>query len=341
MPLHNFAKPLGRIETIEVASKALDNNVLGDPTTRQVAVYLPAGYDDSQQSYPLMVDIVGYTGSGLAHVAWKGYGESLPQRIDRLVAEGKMGPAIIALPDCFTSLGGNQYINSSAQGNWADFLNLEMIPALEAKFRIKAARQHRAIFGKSSGGYGAMVHGMKYADIWGAIACHSGDMAFDLVYKADFPKTAMQLAGYGGNIRAFLDRLAGKRKLSGNDMHHLMVLAMAATYDPAPEEPYGVRLPIDLETCEIIPELWQNWLNWDPVQMIDDKSVQENLASLNGLFIDCGNVDQYSLVFGARQLRNKMETYGIEHHYEEFADNHSSVDYRMDISLPYLYSKIQ
>ena len=341
MPIHNFSKLEGRIETIEIDSQAISNNVLGDPNTRQVAVYLPSGYDDSDQDYPLMVDIVGYTGSGLAHVGWKAYGESVPQRVERLIAEGKMGPVIVAFPDCFTSLGGNQYINSSVMGNWADFLTAEMIPALEGQFRIKADRSHRAIFGKSSGGYGAMIHGMLYVDYWGAIACHSGDMAFDLVYKGDMPKTAMHLGAFGGNIRAFLDRLGEKRKLGGNDFHTLMILAMAATYDPAPELPYGVRLPVDLETCELDEVLWQNWLNWDPVHLIKKPEVQANLKRLSGLFIDCGDKDQYALIFGARQLTREFDGCKIEHRYEEFADNHSSVDYRMDESLPFLYNKIQ
>jgi enterochelin esterase-like enzyme len=77
------------------------------------------------------------------------------------------------------------------------------------------------------------------------------------------------------------------------------------------------------------------------VQLIQQAPVQASLKSLAGLYIDCGAQDQYRLVFGARQLRDQMQQAGIEHHYAEFDDDHSSVDYRMDISLPYLYSKIK
>ena len=104
MPVHRYDRPRGRLDFLDIESLAIANNTLGDPTCRNVAVYLPEGYDDGRDDYPLLVDIVGYTGSGLAHLNWKAFQESVPQRIDRLVAEGKMGPVIIAFPDCFTSL---------------------------------------------------------------------------------------------------------------------------------------------------------------------------------------------------------------------------------------------
>lgn len=341
MPAHNFARPAGRFEYLEIDSQALAGNTLGDPSRRTVAVYLPAGYDDSGEEYPLLVDIVGFTGSGFAHLNWKAFGESVPQRVDRLVAEGRMGPAILAFPDCFTRLGGNQYINSSVMGNWADFLVAEMIPALEAAFRVKPGREHRGVFGKSSGGYGAIVHGMLYAEHWGGIACHSGDMDFDLVYRSDFPKVLMHLQASDGGIGAFIDGLADKDKISGDAMHTLMILAMAATYDPAPELPHGVRLPVDMETCELDEAAWARWLAWDPVHLVERADVRDNLRSLRALFIDCGTKDQYALLYGARRLHRRLEDLGIAHEYQEFPDNHSGIDYRMDVSLPFLYEHLQ
>ncbi|XOV88093.1 MAG: alpha/beta hydrolase [Pseudomonadota bacterium] len=340
MPVHPFAQPAGRVEYIQIESTALTNNLLGDPTTRTVAVYLPPGYDQGSDEFPLFVDIVGFTGSGLAHVGWKAFAESVPQRVDRLVAEGKMGPVIVALPDCFTALGGNQYINSAAMGNWADFLTAEMVPAIEARFRVRKGAASRALFGKSSGGYGAIVHGLKHAEHWGAVACHSGDMAFEWCYLGDLPKTVMHLAGAGGSAQAFLERIRRGRKMSGSDFHHLMMLAMAATYDPDPSQPYGVRLPVTSDTCEIIEDRWANWLAWDPVRLARQEQCLDNLRSLRGIYIDCGSNDQYNLVFGARQLSRCLVEQGVRHRFEEFDDNHSSVDYRMDESLPFLYDAV-
>ena len=60
MPKQNFDQPRGKIEILEVDSTALKNNVLGNPTVRSVAIYLPKGYDSSSEDYPLLVDIVGF-----------------------------------------------------------------------------------------------------------------------------------------------------------------------------------------------------------------------------------------------------------------------------------------
>ncbi len=341
MPKHPFQRPRGRIEVITIQSEALKNNILGDPTERTVPVYLPEGYDDSSESYPLMVDIVGFTGSGFGHIGWKAFNENVPQQIDRLIENNAMGPVVVAFPDCFTSLGGNQYVNSAAMGNWEDYLCDEMVPALENAFRLKTGPEHRALFGKSSGGYGAIVHGMRHADTWGAIACHSGDMDFDLCYRGEFPGLLRALSNYDFNFRAFVDKVHAGRKVLGGDFHHLMILAMAASYDPDPQAPYGIQLPVTHDTCELIEARWEKWLAWDPVQLVDQEAAQTQLKQLKAMFIDCGSRDQYNLVFGARQLTSKLDALGIAHRYEEFPDTHSTIDYRMDVSLPYLYNAIQ
>ncbi len=339
MPTHVFDRPQGTLRTLTIASKALEGNLLGDPTDRVVNVYLPPGYDESKEAYPLLVDLVGFTGSGFSHIGWKPYAESVPQRVDRLVADGRMGNVIVAFPDCFTSLGGNQYINSLAMGRWADFLLDEMVPELERSFRVRPGRDHRGVFGKSSGGYGAIVHGLRYAERWGAVACHSGDMGFDRLFLGDMPKVVNAI-NKRGSIEAFLEHFDDEKKVSGDAFHALMTLAMAATYDPDPDAYKGVRLPVDLRTCVLDPTRWAEWLAHDPVHIIEDPAAQENLRSLRGLYIDCGDKDQYHIHFGTRQLVDRLDALGIPHLYEEFEDNHSSIDYRMDVSLPFLYDAL-
>jgi hypothetical protein len=68
--------------------------------------------------------------------------------------------------------------------------------------------------------------------------------------------------------------------------------------------------------------------------------VQRQLGSLRGVFIDCGSRDQFHLHYGARILHDRLSNSGIGHRYEEFDDDHSAVDYRMDVSLPWLYAKV-
>jgi S-formylglutathione hydrolase FrmB len=123
-------------------------------------------------------------------------------------------------------------------------------------------------------------------------------------------------------------------------MHTLMILAMAATYDPDPDSPYGIRLPVDLNTCELDETRWSRWLEHDPLVLVERPECQDNLRRLSGIFIDCGRNDQYTLHYGARAFVHKLERLGIPHSYEEFDDNHSNIDYRLDVSLPFLYGAV-
>ena len=327
----DLATPAGTVTRHTLASKLLGENMLGDSPSRRIDVYVPHGHDG--RGLPLLVDIVGFTAGGPAHTNWKNFGENLPERLDRLIASGAMPPCVVAFPDCFTRLGGNQYVNSAAMGRWADFLIEEAVPFVEKTFGCGGSGK-RGLFGKSSGGYGAMVHALLYPDFWAASACHSGDMAFELCYLPEFPRLLRALAKKDGDIGKWIDEFHAAPKTKNDDIHDLMTLAMCATYDPDPGAPYGIRLPVTTDTCELIPERWKNFMAWDPVEMVETRA--EGLKKLNALYIDCGDLDQYNLVYGARRMHKALIRHGVAHTYQEFADNHSSVDYRMDVSLPLL-----
>ena len=112
--MRKFQGPAGSVSRIEIESQSLKGNLLGDPTRRPVDVYIPAGH--SGRDLPLLVDLVGFTASGLAHTNWAGFQENVPERLDRLIGEQRMAPVVVAFPDCFTRIGGNQYVNSAATG---------------------------------------------------------------------------------------------------------------------------------------------------------------------------------------------------------------------------------
>ena len=155
----------GTLHRIHIDSSALKSNLLGDPTVRAVDVYVPPGHTGS--GLPLLVDLVGFASSGLSHTNWVGFRENVPERLDRLISGAQMSPVVVAFPDCFTRLGGNQYINSAALGSWEEFLILEMLPAVEDRFHC-GGEGRRGVFGKSSGGYGALVHALRHSDVWSA-----------------------------------------------------------------------------------------------------------------------------------------------------------------------------
>ncbi len=329
--MRKFQGPAGSVTRILIESQSLSGNLLGDPTTRAVDIYVPAG--ETGRGLPLLVDLVGITSSGLSHTNWSGFRENVPERLDRLIGERCMPSVVVAFPDCFARIGGNQYVNSAATGPWEDFLLHEMLPAVETRFGC-GGNGRRGVFGKSSGGYGAIIHALRHSDIWAAAACHSGDMAFELCYLPDMPAVLRALAGCENSIERWWTEFETAKKQPDNSFRVMNVLAMAASYDPDPTQFLGMRLPVTFDTCEIIEDRWANWLAHDPAVAVD--RLADNLRRLKALYIDCGRNDQFNLLYGARRLKKRLDVYGIDHRYEEFPDNHSGVDYRMDESLPFL-----
>jgi len=154
------------------------------------------------------------------------------------------------------------------------------------------------------------------------------------VLPAGHASALRALAGTENSIEKWWQQLEAAKKSPDGSGKVINVLAMAASYDPDPTQFLGIRLPVTFDTCEIIEERWANWMRQDAIVAVETQG--EGLHRLKALYVDCGERDQFNLLYGARRFVRRLNELGIPHRYEEFPDNHSGVDYRMDESLPFL-----
>jgi enterochelin esterase family protein len=259
------------------------------------------------------------------------------QRLDRLIFTKKIPPMIVASPDCLTALGGSQYVDSTAVGNYETFVVREVVPFLDERFPTKAAARHRGVCGKSSGGYAALMLGMKHPRIFGALASHSGDAYFDYVYRYDFVKCWNALRDAGGLVK-WLAKFRSQPRPRSDDILVLNIIAMAACYSPRPRRepnaPMAFDLPFDMDTGEERADVMARWRRVDPV--VACRRYAKNLRRLRGVFVDCGLKDEFALHAGARILVKRLRELGIEPVHEEFDDGHFGISYRYDRSLTWL-----
>ncbi|MBK8230711.1 MAG: esterase [Candidatus Eisenbacteria bacterium] len=330
----------GRIETHFLKSTALEGNPLDDPTEREIVVCLPPGYDESRdRRYPVVICLTGYTGSGYMLLNRSAWTPSLPERHDALVAAGEIAPMILVAPDAFTRLGGSQYLDSAATGRYETHLISEVLPFVARQFRCLPAPAGWGVMGKSSGGYGALVQGMRHPEWFGALASHSGDSYFEYCYLPDFPKTIRAVESRGG-LHEFLSTFEAMPRKTNDAMTALNVIAMASCYSakdpyPGPLDPdLGIDFPFDWKTGQLRAEAWERWLALDPVRMVDRH--REALAGMKLVFLDCGLRDEFNLQFGARILRDAMVAAGVRPVHEEFDDGHMNISYRFERSLHHL-----
>lgn len=333
-----YAKLLGlhgdlRIDEIE--SEALRGNPLGDPSRRPVIVYTPPGYDaGGSRRYPVLYFLHGYTGTAVGVIAGQAWGRNVVQWMDRLIHERRMPHALLVVVDGWTRLGGSQYVNSVQNGNYATYVIEDVIGHVDRAYRTVAHAGGRAVFGKSSGGFGAFHLAMEHGNTFAAIASHSGDAYFQYAYPIAFPSTQRVLERHDFSIENVLRAFELKHKRSSAEFDALSMIAYAAAYSPRSAEPFDIELPFDLKSGELREGVFERWLSFDPVERIPHRRAE--LGSLRLRYVDCGRRDEYGLDVGARLVAQRIRELGLEVRHEEFDDDHRNVGYRYEVSLPAL-----
>ena len=154
-----------------------------------------------------------------------------------------------------------------APGRYHSYLCDEVVAYVDARYRTIPDAAHRAIMGKSSGGFGAMITPMLRPDLFGALATHAGDSLYELCYVPEFGKAVRHLREYDGDIWRWWDDFRLQDVVHQAGRHDLLgLLGVAACFsardDGTPE------LPFDPVTGVLRPDVWQRWLDWDPVRMV-------------------------------------------------------------------------
>ena len=330
----------GRWDEHVFESDALRNNPLGDPAERPLWVYLPPGYDEEgTRRYPTIYQIQGLTGQLDMWRNRASLRRNFPELADELFAAGQAPPCILVWVDCWTSLGGSQFLDSPGTGRYHTYLCDEIVPWVDRRYRTLAAREHRGIAGKSSGGYGAMVTPMLRPDLWGGLATHAGDALFETCYLSEFRESVRALRDlYGGSYDRFWQDFRSRPAFSKDSDHHLLNnWCMAACYSADADG--TVRLPFDASSGELIPEVWARWLAWDPVRMVPRHA--DALRSMRAIYIDAGKRDQFYLDLGAEAFRRALAAAGVTDVYFELFDaTHTAIEYRYPIALQYLAERL-
>jgi pimeloyl-ACP methyl ester carboxylesterase len=319
----------GRLDLDWIDAPSLAGNPLGDPARRPVYLYRPPGF---RPGLPAVYFLHGFTGSAHSWVGFPGFGLTVPERLDRLVASGAVPPVVGVFVDGWTALGGSQWLNSPSIGRYRDYVVRDVVGFVEERLGTLPRATARAVVGKSSGGYGALVLGRHHPDVFAHVASHAGDAGFEYCYLPDFPRTAGALLGSdAGRWLEAMRARARETKLRGDDHAPLNVIAMAAAYSPDPSRPGGVALPFDPDTARLRPEVWERWLAHDPVRFVPASI--EAFRRLRTVYLDCGTRDEFNLRWGTRMIAESLRRGGVDVVHEEFDDGHRDVNYRYDRSL--------
>ncbi len=332
----------GRLDELAIDSEALTGNPLGDPHRRPLYVYTPPSYDDEpDRRYPSVYVLQGLTGQLDMWRNRKAFQPTPLEALDDRFAADRDAPAIVVFVDAWTSLGGSQFVDSPAVGRYHTYLCDEVVPFIDARYRTLPGAAHRGVAGKSSGGYGAMITPMLRPDLFGGLATHAGDALFEACYLPDFRSAARALRdAYDGSFDAFwadFRSRPGRSKRTDGDL--LNAWCMAACYSADADG--SVRLPFEPLTGRLVPDVWERWLAWDPVRMVEPHA--DALRGLRAIWIDAGRSDDFYLDLGAEAFRAELERIGIgepELRFELFEGTHGGIEWRYADAIAWLAQRL-
>jgi Putative esterase len=331
----------GRIDEHLLSSHLLRGNPLGDPHQRPLWIYLPPGYDDDPaRRYPSVYVLQGFTGFLSRWRNRDPFRQPFPEAADAAFASGQAPPAVVVYVDAWTSYGGSQFVDSAGTGRYHAYLCDEVVPFVDERYRTIADRDHRAVTGKSSGGFGAMITPMLRPDLFGALASHAGDTLYEYCYLRDFGEAVRKLRPYDGEISRWWDDFRSRTSFTkdGDDLL-LGLYGVAACFsardDGTPE------LPFDPRTGVLREPVWRRWLDWDPVRMVPGHG--SAIRSLHSIWVDAGSRDDYFLDVGAEAFVAALHSAGVADdvvRFELFDATHAAIEYRYPLSLTWLCQRM-
>ncbi len=319
------------IQWLEFSSKAIKDFPMGDPHQRTFPVYLPPNYEAKRkQPYPVVFILSGF-GSRSAKLVWEdsAYREPLPVKFDQAIMQGDLPEVILVFPDSVSKLGCSQYVNSPAIGNYMDYLCDEIVTLIDENFNTHASRDFRGVAGHSSGGFGALIFGLMRPDRFRYLCSSAGDSFYAASLLSGVNNAIIQIEKHG-SVPAFLDwffSLPNPDNAGSDAFMALLVLAMAPCFAPnLNNKPLLGDVFFDLKTGAIIEEVWQKYLAWDPVYMVD-KHV-DNLKQLKWIHLEAGAQDEYALQLGHRQIAAKLTQHKINYRLDEYPGKHGGHHWR-------------
>lgn len=163
--------PHGSVEINWEKSKAIAGE------TRAIWIYTPPDYAKTTRHYPVLYLLhgsndtaAGWTMAGNANFV-----------LDNLLAGGKALPMIVVMPFGHATPFGVPVPQGGTTNDalFEDYLLKDVIPTVEARYRVSPGRENRAIAGLSMGGGQSLRIGLGHLDLFSAIASFSGAVPAD------------------------------------------------------------------------------------------------------------------------------------------------------------------
>ena len=309
------------LNQVVIPAPSLEGNLLGDPAERELWIYLPPQYFESEEALPVAYYLPGF---GQRTVN----GVTMPGRLDQVFET--IDPMIVVVVPGDTSMGGSFYVDSIANGNWEQFITEEVVEYVDANFRTIPAAESRGLMGASMGGFGALNLGMRHPDVFGAVyATSPGVLNESGVAEMGFFDSEENIAEGLATLEA-AGTAQGKDVVAALQTPNYVFglsLAYGLAFSPATEPPY-ISYPFARTDGAITRDdaVWSVWNagfgDWD----LKVAEFKDNLLSLSAIGIDCPSDDEFAWISdGCPYLDAQLTAAGIDHEYQVTTGGHEDL----------------
>jgi S-formylglutathione hydrolase FrmB len=296
----------GTVEKIKVHGKSLEGNLEGDPSERDVFVYLPPSYGSQpNRRYPAVYFLHGYGATAEAY--WKLM--VVPDAASKVMGSAAVHEMIVVLPDAHTLYDGSMYSNSPTTGNWETYITQELVEYIDTHYRTIANRDSRGLAGHSMGGYGTLRLAMKYPEIYSSFYAMSSCCLMNNPGAAP-PRPA---PAQNSNTRSAEGQPPPRNPFAN------VSAAMAAAWSPDPLNPPKF-FDEPVQDGRVNTEIATKWIANSPLAFVDQ--YVPNLKKYRSIKLDVG--DQDNLAASNKQMDESLTRLGIVHAFEVYEGTHGN-----------------
>ncbi|WP_435139375.1 alpha/beta hydrolase [Formosa sp. A9] len=317
----------GTKERITIYSKALEGNLIGDPATREVSVYLPPSYQSNpDKKYPVLYFLHGFTDNDSKWFGWENHWINLFDILNRNMTNGKSKDMIVVMPNAYNTFKGSFYGSSETTGDWETFISKELVEYIDSHYRTINTKSSRGLAGHSMGGYGTMRLGMKYPDIFSAIYLLSA-CCMDVSFIPD------------PTVMAHNEAITSKSQVDTASFVESINLAFSAAWAPNPKNP-PLYLDLPYKNGEIREDILKKYTS-NQILYTADQYIY-NLKQLKAIGMDAGT-DDHEINQSTKRLHELLSNYGIEHQYESYKGDHlNKIEERIETkTLPFFSAHLK
>jgi len=297
-----------------IESKFILNTVTAERSTRELNIYLPPGYSNSNAKYPVLYLLHGIGDDHNVFMQDTTQHMNIKDIMDYGIRNSLFGKMIVVTPNEKTNWFGSFYCNSSVTGSWEDFTVEELVNYIDKNYRTIKSSSSRSIAGHSMGGYGAITLAIKHPDV------------FSVTYgmNSAFISLSEKISILNPDFIAILEAKTKQDLIKTQSWVTMGLLTVAQAFSPNPSNPpFYADFPFIKSENEIILDYtcFNKWQERDVNYMI--YKYYNNLKKLKAIKFDSGIYDEYKfIVINNRKLSANLNSIGIEHQFEEYNGDH-------------------